>query len=342
MNSHAPQPFTVAAVQMRMRREHSVEEFNSHVVAIVREAAARGAELVLLPELSTIGMLATHPRVDDLRADDLREAWRAVFPGLTDELVAAFSSIAMRHGVWLVGGTHWRQAEDGSYRNTAYLAHPDGRVETQDKLHLTSSEEAIGTTAGSEVSLFDMRGVKVAIQPGADVEFAEVTRALVDAGTDIVLCPSIAWDSRGASRIRASCLARSVEQQVFVVQSPMIGTSGIPGGSATSAMGHARITAPIDATFRRPDGLAAQATSTTEEVIVATLDIEKVRRTRLDSDSIGTRHARPQLYSTLAEQLTTAASQERGRRPARTSPHTYEIGAPESCRLTTMASPTYT
>lgn len=306
--AEAPNPLTVAAVQMEMRREHNISEFRDHVSGIVRQAVARGAELVLLPELSTSGLLATHPRLDELAVKDLGQAWRDVFPALTEQVVEVFKSVAAEQRVWLAGGSHWRQAEDGSHRNTAYLAHPDGRVDQQDKLHLTWPEQDLGTTAGEGVALFDVRGVKVAIQTCADVEFAEVTRALVEAGADVILCPSMTWNTRGASRVRASCLARSVEQQVFVVQSPMIGSSDIPRGEAMFGKGFARITVPIDRSFGVNDGVAAAATSTDEEIVVATLDISKVRQTRLDSDSIGMRHARPDLYRDLVVETVSSAA----------------------------------
>ncbi|GAA4012969.1 nitrilase-related carbon-nitrogen hydrolase [Streptomyces plumbiresistens] len=294
-----PAALPVAAVQMEARREHSIDEFRAHVADLVSEAVAQGAELVLLPELSTTGLLATHPRVDELTVKEVGQAWRDVFPALTEQVTEVFRSLAVQHGVWLAGGSHWRRAEDGSYRNTAYLAHPDGRMDSQDKLHLTWPEEDLGTTAGDRVGLFDVRGIKVAIQTCADVEFAEVTRALVTAGADVILCPSMTWNSRGASRVRASCLARSVEQQVFVVQSPMIGSSDIPRGAAMFGKGRARITVPIDRSFGVNDGVVAEARSTDEAVVTATLDVEKARRTRVDSDSIGVRHARPELYRNL-------------------------------------------
>nr|WP_296773470.1 nitrilase-related carbon-nitrogen hydrolase [Rhodococcus sp. (in: high G+C Gram-positive bacteria)] len=295
----SPDSITVAAVQMEMRRESTVDDFKAHLADIVRQAVAQGAELVLLPELSTSGLLATHRDVDELTAADMSQAYRDIFPAVTEQVTAIFTSLAAEHGVWLAGGSHWRQAEDGTYRNTAFLAHPDGRLDFQDKLHLTWPEVDLGTTPGDRVALFDVRGIKVAIQTCADIEFAEVTRALVVAGADVVLCPSLTWNSRGATRVASSCLARSVEQQVFVVQSPMIGTSDIPRGAALFGKGYARITVPVDRSFGVNSGVIASADSTNEAVVVATLDIDKGRRSRVDSDSIGMRHARPDLYRDL-------------------------------------------
>ena len=289
----------VAAVQMELRRETSIQSFHDHVADIVQRAKADGAELILLPELSTTGLLATHPRVDELQPSDLHLAYREVFPALTDEVVATFRSVAQDAGVWLAGGSHWRGADDGTFRNTAYLAHPDGRIDAQDKLHLTWPEVDLGTTAGDGVHLFDVAGAKVAIQICADIEFAEVTRALALAGADVVLCPSMTWNSRGAGRVRASCIARSVEQQVVVVQSPMIGSSDIPRGAAMHGKGHAQITVPIDRSFGVNDGVLAAAQPGAEAYVVATADIDKVRQVRVDSDSIGLRHARPDLYQDL-------------------------------------------
>ena len=289
----------VAAVQMELRREPTLQGFRQHVEKLVDEAAAGAAELVVFPEMSTTGLIATHSRVGAINRSNINEAYRDVFPALTDDIVAMFVEMATAKGLWICGGSHWRLHADGSYRNTAYLAHPDGSVDSQDKLHLTWPEEAIGTQAGEWIEPFRVGAASVAIQICADVEFPEVTRAMALKGVDVVLCPSLTWNRRGANRVRYSCLARSVEQQVFVVQAPMVGTHGIPADGPLRGTGRALVTTPIDKAFGIDDGVLAEANVDGETVIWGDLDLSQVRRSRLQSDTPGLRQGRPDLYERL-------------------------------------------
>ena len=88
--------------------------------------------------------------------------------------------------MWIIGGSHWRLADDGSCRNTAFLAEPDGRLHTQDKLHLTPPEKAIGGVGGERVMIASIGSVRVAILICADLEFPELTRHLVMHGVELV------------------------------------------------------------------------------------------------------------------------------------------------------------
>jgi predicted amidohydrolase len=298
----------VAVAQMELRPEPSVDAFRAHVASLADAAAKDNAELIVLPEMSTTGLIATHPRADSLGRRDMQEAYRETFPALTEELARMFLELAAHKGMWICGGTHWRRHDDGSYRNTAYVAHPDGRLDTQDKLHLTWPEEAIGTQGGEWIEPFPLGPATVAVQTCADIEFPEVTRAMAEQGAELILCPTLTWNRRGAHRVKYSALARSVEHQVFVAAAPMIGSHGIPGDGALHGTGRAMITTPIDRGFGVNDGILAAAQTDAEEVIAADLDLDQLHESRRSSDTPGLRHARPDLYAKLV-QATENASQ---------------------------------
>ena len=134
----------VSAVQLELRAEPTFGTFATHVTEIIEAAASGGAELVVLPELCTTGLLASHPHAASLTVADVSSAYREVFPPFTDALIDLLHDLAVHNGVTVLGGSHLRLAEDGSHRNTAHLAHPDGRIERQDKLHLTPQEQDHG------------------------------------------------------------------------------------------------------------------------------------------------------------------------------------------------------
>src|SRR6478672_781155 len=85
---------------------------------LVREAAAAGADVVLLPEMwNAIGEAETlHDNAESL--DD-------------GETIAVMSEWARRHGIALVGGSITERRDDGEhYANTCVVFAPDGAIGT--------------------------------------------------------------------------------------------------------------------------------------------------------------------------------------------------------------------
>ena len=142
----------VASVQQELRAEATVEDFLAHLDTLVGRAAGQGAGVVLFPELASTGLLASitdHAVTTNSVASDY---WN-VLPTYEDTIVQALQQMSKEHQVVVIGGSHNRRAADGTLRNTAYVVHPDGRVEQQDKIHLTPQEHdlgAVGETSGGE------------------------------------------------------------------------------------------------------------------------------------------------------------------------------------------------
>jgi predicted amidohydrolase len=291
----------VAAVQLELRAEPDLEHFATHVAAVVGQAADAGAELVVLPELASTGLLASDPDARALRLADVPAAYRRIFPPCVEPIAEMLRELATAHGVTVLGGSHYRQAADGSYRNTALLAHADGRVEQQDKLHLTPQEQGMGTTPGGDVLVTRVGPATVAIQICADVEFPEVSRHLALSGVDLILCPSLTWNRRGAQRIRYATHARALENQLFVVTAPLVGSCGIPSDGAIHGTGTALVAAPIDRTFGLDDGVVAEHEDTRAEgMVVADLDFDLITASRARPEPPGLSNVRPDLYARLA------------------------------------------
>jgi predicted amidohydrolase len=290
----------VAAVQLELRAEPDLDHFLAHLTAVVDRAAATGAELVVLPELASTGLLASHPDAAQLRVVDVADAYRRVFPPCHEAIAELLRELAMRRGLTVLGGSHYRRADDGTYRNTAVLAHPDGRLERQDKLHLTPQETAMGTTPGDDVLITRIGPARAAIQICADVEFPEVSRYLALQGVDLVLCPSLTWNRRGAQRIRYSTHARALENQLFVVTAPLVGSCGVPSDGAIHGTGTALVAAPIDRTFGLDDGVVvAHEDTRAEGTVVADLDLDLIAASRARPEPPGLVNVRPELYARL-------------------------------------------
>jgi predicted amidohydrolase len=292
----------VATAQFELRPEPTLAGFLDHVAGLAGAASSAGADVLVLPELVTTGLLASAPDAGALRVADLGRAYRDVFPPLTEAWAEGLAGLAAGAKLTILGGSHWRRHEDGSHRNTALLAHADGRVERYDKLHLTPPERALGTAPGDDVLITAIGDATVAIQICADIEFPEVSRHLALQGVEVILCPSLTWNRRGANRVRCSSLARSIENQLFVAVSTLIGTCGIPSDGALHGTGHAMVTCPIDRRFGINDGVLAVAGSDHEDLVVADLDLDMLRASREDPEPPGLKNIRPELYARLHEQ----------------------------------------
>lgn len=296
----------VAVAQFELKPETSFDTFYRHVQKVVTEAVENRAEVVVLPELVTTGLLATVTDHDPTTFT-VSEDYRRVFPGFTDDLVEAYRGLATSQSITIVGGSHYRLIPDGALRNTCYIAHADGRVETQDKLHLTPPEHRLGATGGDDVLITRLGPFLAGVQICADIEFPEVARHLVDEGVGLILCPSLTWNRRGAHRVRFGAHARAMENQLYVAGSPLIGTSGLPIDAPLHGTGRAFATGPIDRTVGVNDGLLGCADEPREQVLIVDLDPELLRESRAHPEVPGLSLRRLDLYDRLRTRGTTAA-----------------------------------
>ncbi|PPT93524.1 nitrilase [Xanthomonas arboricola pv. arracaciae] len=232
--------------------------FAARQSALVGEAAAAGARLLVLPEYLSLELGATFGTQipaglpESLAAiQALRAPWLELFAGL-----------ARQHQLHLVAGSFLLDLGQGRYRNRSDWFTPDGRHGWQDKLQLTGFEKATGLIEpGDALKVFDLDGVRAAIAICYDSEFPLPVRAQYEAGARLLIVPSCTDTAAGAMRVRVGCLARALENRVFVAQSVTAGQA--PWSPALDVnTGEAAVFAPMDVGFPA-DGVLAQTQGTT-------------------------------------------------------------------------------
>ncbi|WP_405956835.1 nitrilase-related carbon-nitrogen hydrolase [Streptomyces phaeochromogenes] len=288
----------IAITQFALRAEHGLDSFLAHMESTVSEAAASGADVVVFPELASTGLLASfadHTVTTATIADDYRHG----LTGYTDGIVDGLIRMAREHEIVVVGGSHNRTADDRSLRNTAYVVFPDGRVESQDKIHLTPPEHAMGTQGGDDLLVTTIGPFTVGLLICADIQFPELSRSLAERGAELIFCPSLTWNRRGVHRVRVGCQARAMENQAYVVMSPLIGHSGLPADGPMYTVGRALATCPVDRTFGRNDGILAEATTDEEEIVYVDLDRDLLLASREKPEIPGLKLRRLDLYPKL-------------------------------------------
>jgi len=242
------------------------------------EAAAAGAELLVLPECAIPGYV--FESLDEARP------FAEEIPGpATDELEAACS----RLGIHLVCGLLERDGADVC--NTAVLVGPDGLIGTYRKTHLPFLGVDRFTRPGEELALFDTAIGRIAIEICYDLRFPELTRALALAGADIVVLPTN-WPLAAQANAELLAPARAYENRIYLLVSNRVGCE-----RTAEFCGRSQIVDPSGARL-------AEADTTSEILLVADVDVERARDKSIipapgeyEMHLFG--HRRPELYGAL-------------------------------------------
>jgi predicted amidohydrolase len=277
----------VSAVQYHLHTIASFEQFAAQVEHYVRAAAEFETDFVLFPELFTTQLLS----IGDGSGKALPiEA----LPRYTEQYESLFQRLAAETGMHLIGGTHIVE-DGGRLYNAAYLFYPDGRIGTQRKLHITPTEvKEWRMAAGDGLQMFDTDKGRIALLICYDVEFPEIVRIAKARGADVIFCPSCTDDRHGFHRVRYSCHARTIENQVYVV------TTGTVGSLPTvdfmrGNFGQAAVLTPNDVPFP-PGGVMAAGEINDDMIVTADLDLSLLYEVRERGSVTTWRDRRIDLY----------------------------------------------
>jgi deaminated glutathione amidase len=231
---------------------------------LVREAAARGAELIVLPEKWSV--LGTNRQIAD-----------GAEP-LDGRCITWARDAARELGVDLVAGSIAELVPGREMRaNTSVHIGPDGdQRAVYRKLHMFDVEvdgvsylESEHEQAGSEPVVSTLAGgVPLGLTICYDVRFPELYRMLSERGAEVITVPSAFTLATTRDHWEVLIRARAIENQCFVIAPNQIGAHP-PGHRAG---GRSLI---VD-----PWGLVLAGAPDTETVIVADLDFDVLRDVR--------------------------------------------------------------
>ncbi|MBI2964554.1 MAG: carbon-nitrogen hydrolase family protein [Deltaproteobacteria bacterium] len=259
---------SIAACQFALRPVGSFAEFAEHARGLLD--GARGADLVLFPELFTIELFASFPGwreaplAELARIDEHTEAYRGFFA----------AEARARRQVILAGSHLVREA--GRTLNVAHLFEPGGRQHRHAKTHIFPAESAWNGAEGDRLQAVDLGFARVGVAICYEAEIPECAASLAEQGAEIVLCPSFTLTEHGFWRVRHCAQARCVENQVFLVHCCAVGR---PGAPLPDAWGRSSVLAPCDAGWPA-DGVLAEAEANREMVIRAEIDLDRLHENR--------------------------------------------------------------
>jgi predicted amidohydrolase len=269
----------VGAVQMRSGDD--VAANLATVVSLTAQAAADGAQLVVLPEC--FPFLGTGERDKLVHAETIAHDGDGDGGGgkaASGRVMGTLRELATKHGVWMIGGgmPELVAGDIGRAYNTAVVVDPSGAVVAKyRKIHLFDvaipngavMRESDATAPGDELVVVDIAGAPVGVSICYDVRFPELYRQLVKGmGAEVLLVPAAFTAHTGAAHWHLMLRARAVEDQAWVVAPAQWGQHN----AKRASFGHTLIADPWGTIVgERDDG---------DGVVVATLDSETVAKRR--------------------------------------------------------------
>ncbi len=208
-----------------MHGTRNTEENLKIYQGFIEEAAAQGADLLVLPELSLQGFPASMLACDPGESYELTRTAERVPDGPSTRFMI---EQAAKHRMYLVWGMYETAGEPGVIYNAAVLVGPEGFIGKHRKVHLPGVER-LSSTPGGEFHTYDTKIGKIGLCVCYDKVFPESTRTLALQGAQIVCAPT-AWPcvEPVPEDPQAYCLnivdqARALENQFFLVASNHVG-----------------------------------------------------------------------------------------------------------------------
>lgn len=170
-------PVTIACIQF----EPKIGEVDANLDAIedrVRQTHAKGARLIVLPELADSGYVF----------DSAEELARLAQPIPDGKSAQRLIALAAELDVYIVSGL--AEVADGSFYNSAMLCGPEGYIGTYRKMHLWYRENLFFEEGDLGLPVFDTPLGKIGVAICYDGWFPETFRQLAMKGAEVICVPT--------------------------------------------------------------------------------------------------------------------------------------------------------
>jgi N-carbamoylputrescine amidase len=288
-----PRTLKVAALQLPLG-SHDEAHSIAATAALVEEAAAQGAQVVLPPELFSSPYFCT---VEDEGLFALARP--------TDEHPSVQAMQKLAAGLKIAIPTSFFERDGHHYYNTLAMIGPDGAIMgTYRKSHIPDGpgyEEKFYFRPGNTgFKVWDVFGARIGVGICWDQWYPEAARAMALLGAEVLFYPtaigSEPYDAGlDTSRMwRRAMQGHAVSNCLPVVAANRIGTEEAFGGSAQNFYGHSFIADEWG-------DLVADYGASETGVLVASLDLSRAATHRAGMGFF--RDRRPELYGRLAQDI---------------------------------------
>ena len=190
------------------------------LVDAIYRASGEGAAMLFTPEMSGL-----------IDRDRLRGS-RSIVAEAEDCVLAAVCDACAKVGLWVHLGSLAVRCADGKFANRGFVIDDTGTIRARyDKLHLfdvdlptgESWRESAAYVAGETASVVDTPVGTVGPSICYDLRFADLYRAMSDAGATLLSVPAAFTQPTGMAHWHILVRARAIEAGAFVVAAAQTG-----------------------------------------------------------------------------------------------------------------------
>jgi predicted amidohydrolase len=259
----------ISATQFALKPFKNFTSFEESVVNMLDKT--KGSDFVVFGEWFTLGLLAADMELSNASYADIKKISK-----FANDYMKLFSKLAKERKQFIVAGT---TVEDynGHYYDTCFMFDADGKEYRHRKTHLFPLErEDWGMSEDDSINVIAVEKAKIGVCICYESQIPECSRLLALQGAEIIFCPSLTLTEAGYHRIRHSCEARCIENQLITVMSSTIGDLG---PMKVKGVGRSSILSPCDNPWPN-DGIIAEGEMNKEMIIMADVDLDAIYVTR--------------------------------------------------------------
>jgi deaminated glutathione amidase len=233
----------ISAIQMNTGSEKAANLAQARSLSDAAVTRDRPDMLVLPEVFAFMGS-----SVEDKRkaAEELPEAGAA-----GGEAYETLRAIARDHSVFVHGGSFVERDGDAFFNTTVAFDRTGAELARYRKIHLFDVTTPDGRDyresdtfgAGRDVVTYDADGTTIGCSICYDLRFAELYRALAEAGADVFMVPAAFTLQTGKDHWKVLLRARAIETQTYVVAAAQTGTY-FEGNDERASWGHSMIVNP--------------------------------------------------------------------------------------------------
>ena len=244
--------------------------------ALVRRAAAEGADVAILPEMFCCPYSTGQ--------------FRSYGEEAGGEIWTTLSRLAEELGIWLVGGS-FPELEGERVYNTCFVFDRQGRQAARHrKAHLFDVDirggqyfkESDVLSPGEEVTVFDTEFGAVGLCICFDLRFPELSRAMADRGARLIIVPAAFNMTTGPAHWELLFRQRAADNQLFTI------------GAAPARNEQAEYISYANSIAADPWGTVIARAGTGEEILTVEPELSRVEEIRAQLPILSAR--RPHLY----------------------------------------------
>lgn len=249
-------------------------------VDLMAESAAKGADLVVLPEMFNC------PYDNDKFIQYAENRKNSI-------TLKTVRAAAREYGILLVAGSI-PEADGENIYNTSFIINSQGKIiGSHRKLHLfdidvpdgITFKESDTLTAGENITILETDLARLGVVICYDIRFVELSRLMALEGVEVLIMPGAFNMTTGPNHWETLIRSRAIDNQLFLVAA----SPARDDGASYVAYGHSMI---VD-----PWGKVLSEAGSDEEIIYADISLNRIKEVREQLPVLGNR--RMDLYDLI-------------------------------------------